>query len=82
MDIKEYKLEIFVPETHVPVIREKLNEIGALKVGNYDHVMSITEVTGYWRPLDGANPYSGQVGEIHSASECKMELRNYVVMPK
>ncbi len=75
MEIKEYKIEIFLPDTHVQIMRDRLNEIGVLKVGNYDHVMTISQVTGYWRPLEGAKPYSSKVGEIRSAPECKMELR-------
>ena len=75
MEFKEVKIEIYVPVSHVIKLRDALNEIGACRVGNYDNCISVTEVTGYWRPLDGANPYDGVVGEISEGSECKMEVR-------
>ena len=61
MEIKEYKIEIFLPDTHVQIMRDRLNEIGVLKVGNYDHVMTISQVTGYWQSLEGAKPYSSKL---------------------
>ena len=30
-----------------------------IKSGNYDNVISITNVRGYWRPLEGSNPFIG-----------------------
>ena len=71
----EFKVEVFIPEGYVDAMREQLNARGVLKVGDYDHVLSAAKVTGYWRPLEGANPHSGSVGEISCASECKLEFR-------
>ena len=39
-------------------------------IGNYDHCASVLPAAGYCRPLAGANPYEGRVGEI-SAGEFK-----------
>lgn len=75
MDYQEVKIEIYVPADFVIPLRDALNEIGACKVGNYDNCVSVLPVKGYWRPLQGANPYSGTVGEISCGEECKMELR-------
>ena len=71
----EFKFEVFIPEGYVDAMREQLNALGVLKVGDYDHVLSAAKVTGYWRPLEGANPHSGSVGEISCAPECKLEFR-------
>ncbi|WP_100488295.1 cytochrome C biogenesis protein [Sporolactobacillus pectinivorans] len=75
MTIKNCKVEVLIPEVFIVKLRNRLNEMGVLKVGKYDHVLSYSEVRGYWRPLEGANPYDGEVGKISSGSECKMEFR-------
>ncbi|MDF2882379.1 MAG: cytochrome biosis protein [Clostridiaceae bacterium] len=75
MEFKEVKIEIYVPEDYVIKLRDKLNEVGAGKVGNYDNVISVTEVSGYWRPLAGSNPFNGEVGQISKGEECKIEIR-------
>jgi hypothetical protein len=46
---------------------------GAGRVGAYDHCVSLWRVDGRWRPLPGASPYSGHVGEVMSGSETKVE---------
>ncbi len=75
MDYKEVKIEIYVPIDFVVSLRDALNKIGACRVGNYDNCVSVTQVSGYWRPLEGADPYNGTVGEISHGQECKMEVR-------
>lgn len=69
------KIECFVPEEYVEKIRDALNETGALTVdGNYDYCMAVSKVKGSWRPLPGANPYMGDMGEICEAEEAKIEF--------
>ncbi|MCL2402958.1 MAG: cytochrome C biogenesis protein [Coriobacteriia bacterium] len=75
MDFAFVKFEVFLPEQSMEEIRNALNEIGALTVGNYDHVISYYPVTGSWRPMEGSNPFDGSVGEICTGSEYKLEFR-------
>lgn len=75
MEFKEVKIEIFVPEEYITKLRDELNKANALKIGDYDNVISITKVKGYWRPLEGSNPFNGEVGQICKGEECKVELR-------
>lgn len=75
MEFKDYKIEIYVPEDYIIKLRDALNKVNACKIGNYDNCISYSQVKGYWRPLDGANPFNGEVGSICSGSECKMEIR-------
>lgn len=70
---KGYKIEIYVPEEYVDAIREAMNEAGACRVGNYDNCMSYMPVHGFWRPLEGANPFEGKIGELNRGTECKIE---------
>ena len=74
MDFKYCKLEIFIPETHLPALQKTLREVDAGHIGNYDSCMSSSEVTGYWRPLEGCNPYIGNEGEISKEPEVKVEV--------
>jgi len=70
----DVKIEIFVPQDHLKKLREKLGEIGAGRIGNYDHCATVSPVQGYWRPLPGANPFDGEVGKISEAAEYKLEV--------
>lgn len=75
MEFKEVKIEIFVPEEYIIKLRDELNKVHACTVGDYDNVISIINCRGYWRPLEGSNPFSGEVGKICKGTECKMEIR-------
>ena len=74
MEFTQVKIEVFIPEEFVPALLEEIGSAGAGKIGNYDHCASVTKVRGYWRPLEGANPFDGKVGEISEAQECKVEV--------
>lgn len=75
MEIKEVKIEIFIPEEFIVKLRDELNKVKAGRIGNYDNCMSVTNVKGYFRPLEEASPYSGEVGEVHEGDEAKVEVR-------
>jgi hypothetical protein len=68
------KIEVYLPREFVIPVRDALHAVGAGRVGQYDHCVSVTEVSGYWRPLDGAHPYAGARGEISAGMECKLEV--------
>lgn len=74
-DCEEFNIEVFIPEVYVDALREALHQAGAGRVGNYDHCASIMDVRGYWRPLDGSQPWDGKPGEISQGRECKVESR-------
>lgn len=73
-DFSYCKLEIFIPETHLAVLQRALQEVDAGHIGGYDCCLSYSRVTGCWRPLAGASPYLGRVGEICTAPELKVEV--------
>ena len=68
------KLEIFVPVRHLEQMCAVLRLAGAGAVGNYDSVLSYSPVKGRWRPLDGAQPYQGEIGQLCEADEYKLEV--------
>ena len=74
MEFKELKLEIFIPGSHLPVLRSALQSVGAGRLGNYDSCLAYSKVTGSWRPLHGSRPYLGAEGEVCEAEEIKVEV--------
>ena len=73
-DFPYCKLEIFIPETHLPQLQEALRQADAGHIGRYDSCLSYGPVTGCWRPLPGTQPYAGTIGEISSEPELKVEV--------
>ena len=74
MDIRYFKLEIFIPETHFRELQKALQEVDAGHIGNYDSCLSYSKVIGTWRPLSGTNPYIGEKGKISEELEIKVEV--------
>lgn len=75
MNFEFVKIEVFIPEEFVKELRSELNKIGALTVdGRYDNCMAVSKMTGYWRPLEGSNPYDGEIGKVSEAEEWKVEF--------
>jgi hypothetical protein len=72
---REYKIEVYVPESHLDAVRDALHDAGAGRIGSYDRCLSVTTVRGFWRPLDGSNPFIGEAGEIAEGMEYKIEVR-------
>lgn len=75
LDVKEVKLEIYVPEEYIEIIRDSLAAIGACRIGEYSHVVSWQNTKGFWKPLENSHPFNGERGEICSGCEAKMEVR-------
>ena len=68
------KMEIFIPESHLPALQVALQSVDAGHIGQYDSCLSYSRVTGCWRPLAGTHPYLGNENEICSAPELKVEV--------
>ena len=69
------KLEIFIPKSHLAQLQAGLTAGGIGIVGKYDSCLSMVEVQGFWRPLAGASPFDGEVGELSTGTELKVEVR-------
>jgi hypothetical protein len=70
----DVKLEIFVPQEYALKIRDELARIGVGRIGNYDHCVALSPVQGYFRPLEGSNPFEGEIGKISEVAEYKLEV--------
>ncbi|MCL4425290.1 MAG: Nif3-like dinuclear metal center hexameric protein [Firmicutes bacterium] len=73
-----YKLVVFVPQGHEEKVRQALAEAGAGWIGNYSHCTFQTAGTGTFKPLEGANPFLGEVGTLEYAQEYRLET----ILPK
>lgn len=68
------KLEIFIPESHLPALQRALLQADAGHIGSYDSCLSYSPVTSCWRPLAGSQPYLGQAGALSTEQELKVEV--------
>jgi dinuclear metal center YbgI/SA1388 family protein len=68
------KLCFFVPNNYAEKVRNALFSIGAGAIGQYDACSFSTPGEGTFRPLEGANPFVGEIGNIHHEQEIKIEL--------
>ena len=74
MDISFYKLEIFLPEDHLPALQAALQEVDAGHIGRYDSCLSYSRVMSCWRSLPGTRPYLGAPGVLSTEPELKVEV--------
>jgi dinuclear metal center YbgI/SA1388 family protein len=69
-----YKVAVFVPLEAVERVRQAAWEAGAGHSGGYDRAAYALAASGTFRPLPGADPASGQVGEQVVTNEVRLEL--------
>ena len=68
------KLEIFIPESHLKILQQVLQDCGAGHIGNYDSCLSYSHVISTWRPLENSNPYKGEQNILSTEPELKIEV--------
>ena len=69
-----YKLAFFVPVDEAENVKEALFRSGAGRIGDYEACCFQTRGSGQFRPLDGADPHIGKIGELERVDELKVEL--------
>ncbi|QOR38208.1 NGG1p interacting factor NIF3 [Billgrantia diversa] len=69
-----HKLAFYVPLEDAETVKEAVFASGAGRIGDYEACCFETRGTGQFRPLDGANPHIGQVGDLERVEEVKVEL--------
>jgi len=67
------KLVVFVPAESLDAVRAALFAAGAGRIGEYERCSGYTEGTGTFRPLPGASPTVGEVGEEEHVAEVRLE---------
>ena len=67
------KLVTFVPSDHADKVREALFNAGAGQIGNYDSCSYNLEGNGTFRANEDASPFVGNVNELHTEKEVRIE---------
>ena len=70
----EYKVVVFVPTDHEEAVREAMALAGAGWIGNYRECSFSAEGLGGFRPIEGAHPTIGSVGQRETVAERRMEM--------
>lgn len=73
-----YKLAVYVPVTHSEQLRQAIGDAGAGHIGAYSHCSFSVGGEGRFLPLEGTNPFIGQIGAIETVPEERVET----IVPK
>ena len=68
------KLICYVPRLYIFSVREALFAAGAGEIGNYDSCSFSSEGLGTFRANENAKPFIGNIGELHTETELRLEL--------
>ena len=69
-----FRLDVYVPDSHVEAVKTAMFEAGAGSFGNYDSCCWQTAGDGQFRPLDGSHPFFGETGRVEHVKEWKLEF--------
>lgn len=69
-----YKLTVFIPDTHLDVVKNALFNAGAGQIGNYSHCCWQVLGHGQFMPLAGNNAFIGETNQLESVSEWRVEM--------
>ncbi len=67
------KLVIYVPDTHLEVVKSAVFSAGAGRIGNYDCCSWQVKGQGQFRALEGSDPFLGEQGIIEQVEEWRVE---------
>jgi len=68
------KLTVYVPADAAAPVRAAIAEAGAGRIGNYDFASFTSPGQGRFRPLEGADPTVGTVGDLETVDEVRVEV--------
>lgn len=68
------QLVFYVPESDLEKVKQAVFEAGAGRLGDYEQCCWQTLGTGQFKPLLGAQPHLGSVGELERVAEYRVEL--------
>jgi hypothetical protein len=72
--MSHYRLDVYVPESHLEELKSALFAAGAGHLGEYDCCCFQMPGTGQFRPSDRANPFLGEAGRLEKVAEWKLEM--------
>ncbi|MGR8930363.1 MAG: NGG1p interacting factor NIF3 [Gammaproteobacteria bacterium] len=69
-----YQLCFYVPISHLEQVKNALFAAGAGRYDNYDCCSWQTLGQGQFRPLSGSEPYFGEINQLETLPEYKVEM--------
>ncbi len=70
-----YRITVFVPPAHLEALRRGILAVDPLGDGRYDQVMwTSAPAEEQFRPLPGATPAQGRVGELERVPSVRLEF--------
>lgn len=69
-----YKLTVFIPDSHVEMVKTALFNAGAGQIGNYSHCCWQVLGQGQFMPLEGNHAFIGETGKIETVAEWRVEM--------
>jgi len=69
-----FKIEFYVPESHLEKVKSAMFGAGAGRVGDYDCCAWQTLGSGQFRPLQGSRPFLGEFDKVESVAEYKAQM--------
>ena len=67
------KIVVFVPVDHADAVRDAITAAGAGSINDYDSCTFTSSGEGRFRPLPGADPAIGSVGDLETVEEVRIE---------
>lgn len=70
-----YHIAVYTPEDALNTVSEAMFNAGAGIIGRYSHCMNSSPVEGFFKPLEGSDPYIGKGEEqVVKVDEIRLEL--------
>ena len=70
---KVFKFAVYVPTQHVDRVSQSIFKAGAGKIGKYTETSFNISGKGTFKPMEGTNPFIGEIGKREEVQEIKIE---------
>mgnify|MGYP003385347761 CR=1 FL=1 len=69
-----YRINVYIPATHLDSVKQAMFSAGAGKIGNYAQCCWQVKGVGQFEPLVGSDAFIGETGRLEQVDEYKVEL--------
>ena len=69
-----YQISVYVPENGLTAVKDAMFKAGAGKFNRYENCAWQTLGTGQFKPVAGAHPTIGEIGQLETLAEYKVEM--------
>jgi hypothetical protein len=69
-----YSITVYVPSSHIEVVKQAMFEAGAGRLGHYEHCAWQTLGQGQFKPLLNSQPFLGEKGKVEIVEEYELSM--------